>query len=117
MNFFLIKRSKHYLFFFCFYSLQLRHEFSICRIYIKSGSSRAFDRRPTDNYGIERKPPNNGLETSSRATLSRSQETSQSGGNQLVDLLVNATTLQSNSEMMVDGLTQPFWEWEQLNWS
>ncbi|CAA7054221.1 unnamed protein product [Microthlaspi erraticum] len=95
---------------------KLRHEFSICRIYKKSGSSRAFDRRPTEDYGVERKPPNNGLETSSRATISRSLETSNSGGNQLVDLLVNATTLQSNSEM-VDGLSQPFWEWEQLNWS
>ncbi|KAG7633284.1 NAC domain superfamily [Arabidopsis suecica] len=96
---------------------KLRPEFSICRIYIKSGSSRAFDRRPTEAYAIERNLPSNGVETSSRATISTSPETSHSGGNQ-VDLPVNATTITQSISDMVDGLSQPFWEWEQImNWS
>ncbi|CDY21229.1 BnaC03g53950D [Brassica napus] len=100
----------------------LRHKFSVCRIYIKSGSSRAFDRRPTEEMiaGIsqllERKLPNNGVETSSCATISTSPETSYSGGGDQVQLPVNVTTTQRISDM-VDGLSQPFWEWEQLNWS
>ncbi|KAJ4890561.1 putative NAC domain-containing protein 61 [Raphanus sativus] len=183
---------------------KLRHEFSVCRIYIKSGSSRAFDRRPTEAYVIERRLPRFGIETSSRATATQSnsemvgglsqlrerklpknsvetssydtfttsQETSYSGGGDQVQLPVNdTTTIQSIQEMvdgpsqlrarklpynevksqscatvstssetscsgggdqfqmpvnasatqtiseMVDGLSQPFWEWEQLNWS
>ncbi|KAF8111214.1 hypothetical protein N665_0076s0202 [Sinapis alba] len=135
---------------------KMRHEFSVCRIYIKSGSSRAFDRRPTmegswtetklPSNGIatssrntiptslettqrnsemiagisqllERNlPNNNGVETSSFATVSTSPETSYSGGGDQVQLPVNATTTQRISDM-VDGLSQPFWEWEQLNWS
>ncbi|KAJ0248251.1 putative NAC domain-containing protein 61 [Hirschfeldia incana] len=181
---------------------KLRHEFSVCRIYIKSGSSRAFDRRPTEAYAIERRLPRFGIETSSRATatqsnsemvdglsqvrerklpknsvetsscdtfttsqetsysgggdhvqlpvndtiqsipemvdglsqlrerklpynevksrscatVSTSSETSCSGGGDQVQLPVNASTTQTISEM-VDGLSQPFWEWEQLNWS
>ncbi|CAF1708212.1 hypothetical protein Bca4012_006063 [Brassica carinata] len=133
---------------------KLRHKFSVCRIYIKSGSSRAFDRRPTEGSGtetklpsngietssrnarpisieitqsnsemiagisqlLERKLPNNGVETSSCATISTSPETSYSGGGDQVQLPVNVTTTQRISDM-VDGLSQPFWEWEQLNWS
>ncbi|XP_010514776.1 PREDICTED: putative NAC domain-containing protein 61 [Camelina sativa] len=95
---------------------KLRNEFSICRIYIKSGSSRAFDRRPTEAYGIERKVPSNRVETSSRVTISTSPETSHSGGNN-VDLAVNATTINTQISIseMVDGLSLPFWEWEQMN--
>lgn len=86
---------------------------------MKSGSSRAFDRRPTEAYVIERNLPSSGVETSSRATMSNSPETSNSeSGGDNVDLPVNATTTtqQSISEM-IDGLSQPFWEWEQVNWS
>ncbi|KAG2328025.1 hypothetical protein Bca52824_010753 [Brassica carinata] len=135
---------------------KLRHEFSVCRIYIKSGSSRAFDRRPTEGSRTETKLPSNEIETSSRntiptslettqsnsqmiagisqllerkvpntgvetsscasATISTSPETSYSGGGDQVQLPVNATTTQRISDM-VDGLSQPFWEWEQINWS
>ena len=65
---------------------------------------------------LERKLPNNGVETSSCATISTSPETSYSGGGDQVQLPVNVTTTQRISDM-VDGLSQPFWEWEQLNWS
>ncbi|XP_006291704.2 putative NAC domain-containing protein 61 [Capsella rubella] len=97
---------------------KLRNEFSICRIYIKSGISRAFDRRPTETYGIERRVPSNRVESSSRATTSTSLETSHSGGNK-VDLSVNNanTSITQSISEMVDGLSQPFWEWEQMNWS
>ncbi|CAN7100488.1 putative NAC domain-containing protein 61 [Brassica rapa] len=133
---------------------KLRHEFSVCRIYLKSGSSRAFDRRPTEGSGTETKLPSNGIETSSHnarpisiettqsnsemiagiskllerklpnnraersscATISTSSETSYSGGEDQVQLPVNVTTTQRISDM-IDGLSQPFWEWEQLNWS
>lgn len=100
----------------CCYSIQWRNEFTICRIYIKSGSSRAFDRRPTEAYGIERKLPSNGVETSSRAAISTSPETSHLRENK-VDSSVNATTITQSISEMVDGLSQPFWEWEQMNQS
>ena len=64
----------------------------------------------------ERKLPKNSVETSSYDTFTTSQETSDSGGGDQVQLPVNASTTQTISEM-VDGLSQPFWEWEQLNWS
>uniref|UniRef100_A0A0D3BGX4 NAC domain-containing protein n=1 Tax=Brassica oleracea var. oleracea TaxID=109376 RepID=A0A0D3BGX4_BRAOL len=121
---------------------------------VRNHFSRAFDRRPTEGSGTERKLPSNGIETSSRnarpisieitqsnsemiagisqllerklpnngvetsscATISTSPETSYSGGGDQVQLPVNVTTTQRISDM-VDGLSQPFWEWEQLNWS
>ncbi|CAN8268322.1 unnamed protein product [Cochlearia groenlandica] len=91
---------------------QLRNEFSLCRIYIKAGVSRAFDRRPTKAYEVERKLPNtNGVETSSHVIISNSHDNNNSYSQ---DLPLNVTT-QSNSEM-VDGLLLPFWEWEQIIW-
>ncbi|XP_010541267.2 PREDICTED: NAC domain-containing protein 90 [Tarenaya hassleriana] len=97
---------------------KLRHEFSLCRLYVTSGSSRAFDRRPMEAYQMEGMLLSNGAEPSSRARMmgerASSSETSYSRGDH-ADLPENNTT-QTNSAM-VDGLTQPFWEWEQLNWA
>ncbi|XP_010520443.1 PREDICTED: NAC domain-containing protein 90 [Tarenaya hassleriana] len=96
---------------------QLRHEFSLCRLYITSGSSRAFDRRPMKAYQIEGMLPRNGAGPSSQvrtmAGRASSSETSYSRGDH-ADLPVN--TAQTSPEM-VDGLTKPFWEWEKLNWA
>ncbi|KAF8048855.1 hypothetical protein N665_2369s0001 [Sinapis alba] len=64
-------------------------------------------------------PPKNKnppLKTLLQELVSTSPETSYSGGGDQSKLPVNASTTQTISEM-VDGLSQPFWEWEQLNWS
>ncbi|KAL0887353.1 hypothetical protein Bca101_011336 [Brassica carinata] len=86
---------------------KLRHEFSLCRVYITTGSSRAFDRRPMGIFQAERMLTRDVAvgETSVRVEIS--PEASMSGGEH--------GYLSVNGEM-VDGLTEPIWEWEQLNW-
>ncbi|KAH0893008.1 hypothetical protein HID58_055437, partial [Brassica napus] len=64
----------------------LRHKFSVCRIYIKSGSSRAFDRRPTEGSGTETKLPSNGIETSSRNARPISIEITQSNSEMIAGI-------------------------------
>lgn len=91
----------------------MRDEYSLCRVYITSGSSRAFDRRPVGDFQTERLMLTSDVaaaETSSFRVES-SPETSISGGEHVDHLSVNTEI------MMVDGLTEPIWEWEQLNWS
>ncbi|CAN7121801.1 unnamed protein product [Brassica rapa subsp. narinosa] len=87
---------------------KLRHEFSLCRVYITSGSSRAFDRRPVGSLQTERLLTSDVGVAEISFRVGSSPETSMSGGEH-VDLSVNTE--------MVDGLTEPMWEWEQLNWS
>ncbi|XP_010493320.1 PREDICTED: NAC domain-containing protein 90-like [Camelina sativa] len=89
---------------------QVRHEFSLCRVYVTTGSSRAFDRRPP--VGVL--PPERMLTSevavagTSSFRVESSPETSISGGEQHVDLSMNVD--------LVEGLTEPIWEWEQLSW-
>ncbi|KAF3541910.1 hypothetical protein F2Q69_00019168 [Brassica cretica] len=87
---------------------KLRHEFSLCRVYITSGSSRAFDRRPVGSLQTDRLLTSDVGVAETSFRVGSSPETSMSGGEH-VDLSVNTE--------MVDGLTEPMWEWEQLNWS
>lgn len=77
---------------FCF--LQLRKEFSLCRVYVKTATIRSFDRRPTnpisdDNCQItkEASPPNT---NASKQTESSRRSSS---GNESSDLLVSEQTL------------------------
>ncbi|KAF3548870.1 hypothetical protein DY000_02000982 [Brassica cretica] len=86
---------------------KLRHEFSLCRVYITSGSSRAFDRRPVGVLQTRRMLTNDVAVADTSFIVGTSPEISMSGGEQ-VDLSVDTE--------MVDGLTEPIWEWEQLNW-
>lgn len=85
----------------------MRHEFSLCRVYVTSGSSRAFDRRPVGVFQTERMLRSDVAVAETPFLVENSPETSISGGEH-VDHSVSAE--------MVDGLTEPFWGWEQLNW-
>ncbi|KFK23146.1 hypothetical protein AALP_AAs64104U000100 [Arabis alpina] len=88
---------------------KLRHEYSLCRVYVTSGSSRAFDRRPMGDLQTERLilTRNVAAAETSSFRVESSPETSISGGEH-VDLFLNTE--------MVDGLTEPIWDWEQLGW-
>lgn len=78
----------------------------MCRVYITSGSSRAFDRRPEGVVQTEIRSDVAVAETSSFRVES-SPEYLISGGEH-VDFLMNTE--------LVDGLTEPIWEWGQLSW-
>ncbi|XP_004291581.1 PREDICTED: NAC domain-containing protein 90-like [Fragaria vesca subsp. vesca] len=100
---------------------KLRNEFRLCRVYIVSGSSRAFDRRPLEASGdTSHRQSDNllGASTSSshQATMvaektSSSSDTHGSNSGDLADLQASETT----DWEMNDDLEQPLWEWEQLN--
>ncbi|RID41516.1 hypothetical protein BRARA_J01473 [Brassica rapa] len=86
---------------------KLRHEFSLCRVYITSGSSRAFDRRPMGIFQAERMLTRDVAVGERSVRVESSPEASMSEGGH--------GYLSVNGEM-VDGLTEPIWEWEQLSW-
>ncbi|KAJ7948014.1 NAC domain containing protein [Quillaja saponaria] len=94
----------------------LRHEFSLCRVYVISGRFQAFDRRPPETMRRESQVHGDRDATSSQNTTiegrSSSSEMSHSGGDQN-DLLRVAGSIE-DWEIMYD-LKQPLWEWEQLN--
>ncbi|KAI6669800.1 hypothetical protein NL676_004685 [Syzygium grande] len=92
-------------------AFRLRHEFALCRVYVVSGSSRAFDRRPLElvvaetiqggdggsgsggGYGVS--VSSSGSVTENSAGISRYTETTTS------------TSMETE---------EPIWDWEQLNW-
>ncbi|KAJ7981190.1 NAC domain containing protein [Quillaja saponaria] len=92
---------------------KLRHEFSLCRVYVISGSFRAFDRRPPEIMVRESQLHGDRAATSSQNTVmmerSSSSETSNSGGDQtdLPGVAGSTEDLEIN-----DDLEQPLWEWE-----
>ncbi|KAF3439431.1 hypothetical protein FNV43_RR17709 [Rhamnella rubrinervis] len=94
---------------------KLRHEFSLCRVYVISGSFRAFDRRPLE-VTIETQHQGDIAAMSSQNTAmvekTSSPETSYSGGDR-ADLL---ETARSTDQDMNDDQEQPLWDWEQLTW-
>ncbi|XP_030956847.1 NAC domain-containing protein 90 isoform X1 [Quercus lobata] len=94
---------------------KLRHEFSLCRVYVVSGSFRAFDRRPEMSTRETPQLGDNRAATSSqKATMvekTSSSENSHSGGDH-----VDLPEIDGFNWEMNDGLEQPLWEWEQLNW-
>ncbi|KAH7541772.1 NAC domain-containing protein 90 [Ziziphus jujuba] len=112
---------------------KLRHEFSLCRVYVVSGSFRAFDRRPLEvtsetqhqgdtavtssqNTAMETQHQGGTAVTSSQNTAmvqkTSSPETSYSGGDRADPREAGGST----DWDMNDDLEQPLWEWEQLNW-
>ncbi|KAF9675249.1 hypothetical protein SADUNF_Sadunf09G0012400 [Salix dunnii] len=101
---------------------KLRHEFSLCRVYVVSGSFRAFDRRPLGAVTRETQhlpgvPHLGDAATTSAQNLiivemTSSPETSYSGE----DHVDNPGTAASASWGLLDGLEPPAWEWpEQLD--
>ncbi|CAK7331965.1 unnamed protein product [Dovyalis caffra] len=96
---------------------KLRHEFSLCRLYVISGNFSAFDRRPLEPVTRETVLLGDTATTSAQrptiVEMTSSPETSYSGGDQ-VD---HPGTAASTNWGMVDGLELPAWEWlEQLDW-
>ncbi|XP_065865413.1 NAC domain-containing protein 90-like isoform X2 [Euphorbia lathyris] len=100
---------------------KLRHEFSLCRVYVASGSCRAFDRRPVEAVTREKQVLAGDTATTSAQNTRMvdnaisSSETSNSAGDH-GDLTSTRTEEESANWEMVDHLVQPFWEWEPLNW-
>ncbi|XP_065867654.1 NAC domain-containing protein 90-like [Euphorbia lathyris] len=96
---------------------KLRHEFSLCRVYVTSGSCRAFDRRPVEAVTRETQVLVGDTATTSAQNTrmvdnASSSETSNSAGDH-GDL---TRIPESANWEMVDHLVQPLWEWEPLNW-
>ncbi|PSR86471.1 NAC domain-containing protein [Actinidia chinensis var. chinensis] len=91
---------------------KLRHELSLCRVYVKSGSFRAFDRRPTEAETRDAVPEQQryGDKFNSQATQTvektSSPESSYSGEDHF-------EPPQANMGMFT--ALEPIWEWEQLN--
>uniref|UniRef100_A0A6N2MNY1 NAC domain-containing protein n=2 Tax=Salix viminalis TaxID=40686 RepID=A0A6N2MNY1_SALVM len=96
---------------------QLRHEFSLCRVYVISGSFRAFDRRPQEAVARETQLLG-GAATSSvhgppPVDMTSSPETSYS----VEDHGDNPGPAESASWGTVVGLAPPAWDWPgQLDW-
>ncbi|CAL0333964.1 unnamed protein product [Lupinus luteus] len=99
---------------------QLRREFSLCRVYVISGSFRAFDRRPLENtrvesriHEIEENRVGEGVDRSS------SSQTPHLVGDYSVSLQEAGESNSTNWNVNNNGIIQlqePLWEWEQLNW-
>nr|QIZ03114.1 transcription factor NAC11 [Fagopyrum tataricum] len=107
---------------------KLRHEMSVCRVYITSGSSRAFDRRPSA-MAIGRNPINeapaagaaepiaaahvSGVNMAPAAPVSISD--SSKSGEEDCRRLDDVGSSNNFDEEMMSGF-EPLLEWEHFNW-
>lgn len=94
---------------------RLRREFSLCRVYVISGSFRAFDRRPLEREGPESQRIV--AQQTAREDGSTSSQNSHLGGVYSVQVAESGDlvwNLNVNTEVQ---LQQPLWEfeWEQFN--
>lgn len=98
-------------------ALQLRHELSVCRVYVIQGSSRAFDRRPLGAetrrsetqqivHGHEAMAPSQAAEAGEKT--SSSPESSYSGEDHF--------ELPQTDLGNINGQELPLREWEEPNW-
>ncbi|KAH7561257.1 hypothetical protein JRO89_XS10G0202000 [Xanthoceras sorbifolium] len=96
---------------------KLRYEFTLCRVYVTSGSLRAFDRRPLEAVTQETRPLADGATTSSHNTIvaarTSSPDTSYSGEDH-ADL---PESTGATDGKIADNLEPTLWDWEELNWS
>ncbi|CAL0326729.1 unnamed protein product [Lupinus luteus] len=108
-------------------AMQLRHEFSLCRVYKKSKCLRAFDRRPsprrdTSNVqnvqhqhqmastSYDQNPPQMVLETETGATIARSPDESSSSEDH------GQPSHVGESSQMEVNINEPLLNWEQVDW-
>ncbi|CAN1171265.1 NAC domain-containing protein 90 [Linum perenne] len=99
--------------------MQLRHEFSLCRIYVVSGTFGAFDRRPLEaatSGGMQvasdhMMPSSSAQGPNTVVERTNSTETSNSGGDQGFSGVAGIDDME-----MVDALEEPFVDWDQLDW-
>ncbi|XP_015577687.2 NAC domain-containing protein 90 [Ricinus communis] len=95
---------------------KLRYEFSLCRVYVISGSFRAFDRRPLESTARETQFLGGDIATASAqhpriVDNTSSSETSNSGGDH-----ADVPRMAESANWEVDDLANSLWEWEQLSW-
>ncbi|XP_030456914.1 NAC domain-containing protein 90-like [Syzygium oleosum] len=89
---------------------KLRREFTLCRVYVVSGSSRAFDRRPLEAVAGE---------TTIQGGDSSASNGSGGGGGGRGDASssgVAADNSGSSNQWEMTSLEEPIWDWEQLDW-
>ncbi|XP_045806469.1 NAC domain-containing protein 90-like [Trifolium pratense] len=103
---------------------KLRHEFSLCRIYVISGSFCSFDRRPLEMPKVELQLDHN-ASTSQQVVAELDESslcaTTHSGGagrNHDVALVggSSGTNWNNVANNGVDEPEVPLWEWDHLNW-
>ncbi|XVF46669.1 hypothetical protein PTKIN_Ptkin03bG0046400 [Pterospermum kingtungense] len=92
---------------------KLRHEFSLCRVYVVSGSFRAFDRRPLEAVSRGTQLPSNKAITSSERATVMEITSSSSGG----DHSDPPEASEDEIWQMVNDLPEPRIEWEEMNWT
>ena len=103
--------------------LQLRPEFSLCRVYKKSKSLRAFDRRPSPEVPmtgqeamVHQVIAHHGTEATTshhnRPTMERTGSPESSSNE---DHPNPSNTMRSDNLDMDIG-NEPLWDWEHLNW-
>ncbi|KAL3718350.1 hypothetical protein ACJRO7_003479 [Eucalyptus globulus] len=84
---------------------RLRHEFTLCRVYVVSGSSRAFDRRPLKLVARET------IQDGDAGGSSSGESASPSGS--VIENNVGISHFMKTISMEKE---EPIWDWEQLNW-
>nr|QSD99848.1 NAC family transcription factor [Melilotus albus] len=101
----------------------LRHEFSLCRVYVISGSFSSFDRRPLERPKAELQHVASTSDQQVVAELdgSSSYATSQSGGvgiDQDTTFNIGGSSGTNWNDVPNNGVDEleVLWEWEQLNW-
>ncbi|KAF8034087.1 hypothetical protein BT93_C0386 [Corymbia citriodora subsp. variegata] len=83
---------------------RLRHEFALCRVYVVSGNSRAFNRWPLELVAGETIPGGHSGSTGGGLASSSRQVIETNAG------------IAGDIETTNTGIEEPIWDWEQLNW-
>ncbi|KAI3420551.1 NAC domain-containing protein [Psidium guajava] len=84
---------------------KLKREFTLCRVYVVSGNSRAFDRRPPEAVARE-------------TTIQGGYGAGSSGGGGCGDPSLSgivAGNAESSNQWETASLEEPFWDWELLD--
>lgn len=99
--------------------MQLRQEFSLCRVYKKSKFVRAFDRRPS---GVEMGTEMRAQATPGNEVTSSHQNPSTAAtpcSHDSLSLGDHGQTFQTGESSYTASIVtdnEPFWDWEQLEW-
>ncbi|KAK3408244.1 hypothetical protein EUGRSUZ_J00519 [Eucalyptus grandis] len=83
---------------------RLRHEFTLCRVYVVSGSARAFDRRPLELVAGETIQGGDAGDGSSGESASPSRS-----------MIENNAEISNYRETISMETEEPIWDWEPLN--
>ncbi|KAF8034084.1 hypothetical protein BT93_C0383 [Corymbia citriodora subsp. variegata] len=89
---------------------KLKREYTLCRVYVVSGTSRAFDRRPLEAVAGETTIQGGGCAAGTG---------SGSGGGGCGDVPSSGVVggdAGSSNQWEVASLEEPMWDWDQLNW-